>query len=353
MADNQEQKVNLFDYPAVTRWDTPVEQLNQALDTTNASPEERSLAEAFHGGFKNLQHLAASYMMKTGKQLLDPEGFEHEGIGRWLFETGEDWYTEVGADIADDKHRPRWKDVEGVGETSSWFADAIAEQIPLMAPGVVGGGLAGIAAAAAGWPVVAVTGAVWGVVGLTSYLLNTGDAYSKQLQKGGKIDEDVADVAGVVAAAFDVIIPGVITGKVVKALGPKLSKNLRDGLQKNVAKNLRLNTAVGSRIKRGITYALVEGSTEYLQEGLLEASVNYVNDLPTFEYSPEQKEILTEAFGLVLAVLLGQLPLLAEGLREKPLRLNLRLLMLKQQLVKLQLLQMRLYYLRRLISLLY
>ena len=296
MADNQEQKVNLFDYPAVTRWDTPVEQLNQALDTTNASPEERSLAEAFHGGFKNLQHLAASYMMKTGKQLLDPEGFEHEGIGRWLFETGEDWYTEVGADIADDKHRPRWKDVEGVGETSSWFADAIAEQIPLMAPGVVGGGLAGIAAAAAGWPVVAVTGAVWGVVGLTSYLLNTGDAYSKQLQKGGKIDEDVADVAGVVAAAFDVIIPGVITGKVVKALGPKLSKNLRDGLQKNVAKNLRLNTAVGSRIKRGITYALVEGSTEYLQEGLLEASVNYVNDLPTFEYSPEQKEILTEAF---------------------------------------------------------
>ena len=296
MADNQEQKIYLFDYPAVTRWDTPVDQLNQALDTTNVSSEERSLAEAFHGGYKNLQHLAASYMMKTGKQLLDPEGFEHEGIGRWLFETGEDWYTEVGADIADDKHRPRWKDVEGVGETSSWFADAIAEQIPLMAPGVIGGGLVGIAAAAAGWPVLAVTGAVWGTVGLTSYLLNTGDAYSKQLQKGGKIDEDVADVAGVVAAAFDVIIPGVITGKVVKALGPKLSKNLRDGLQKNVAKNLRLNTAVGTRIKRGITYALVEGSTEYLQEGLLEASVNYVNDLPPFDYSPEQKEIMTEAF---------------------------------------------------------
>ena len=75
---------------------------------------------------------------------------------------------------------------------------------------------------------------------LASYVLNTGDAYSSQLQAGGRIDEGVADKAGMVAALLDIIVPTWIVGR--WGLGNRLKRDLtkREG-SKNVG-NYKQNT---------------------------------------------------------------------------------------------------------------
>jgi len=230
-----------------------------------------------------MQAMLSSYGMTVGKGL-EESGFE--SVGKWLFSTTEELY-EKNIEAASQTQRKRYEETEGFGEKAEWFVETVKEQslmtgVPI-AVGFGGRALVSLLMATP-HPLVKAAGFA-GAAALSSYILQTGEAYSSQLEKGGRTDKSAAHLAGSVAALLDVITPTWLFG------GGKIGRLFK----RNIAEKIFSGSNVGKKILAGAMAWLSEGETEKVQEMLMEASVNFANDLPLWEFDEEQKEAIREA----------------------------------------------------------
>ena len=241
-----------------------------------------------YGGFQKsldlLQSMVGSYGMSVGKGLEDA-GLDT--VGKWLFSSSEEIYDK-NIEAASQSQRKRYEETEGFGEKAEWFVETLKEQ-SLMTGVPIAVGFGGQALTkmliAVPHPLVKAAGFM-GAAALASYVLQTGEAYSSQMQKGGRVDASAAHTAGIIAALLDVLTPAWLFGKI---------PGLGNALKRNISEKILSGSNIGKKILTGAIASLSEGETERLQESLIEASVNYANDLPLFEFDEEQRANIREA----------------------------------------------------------
>ena len=241
-----------------------------------------------YGGFQKsldlLQSMVGSYGMSVGKGLEDA-GLDT--VGKWLFSSSEEIYDR-NIEAASQSQRKRYEETEGFGEKAEWFVETLKEQ-SLMTGVPIAVGFGGQALTkmliATPHPLVKAAGFM-GAAALASYVLQTGEAYSSQMQKGGRVDASAAHTAGVAAALLDVLTPAWLFGKI---------PGVGNALKRNISEKILSGSNIGKKILTGLIASLSEGETERLQESLIEASVNYANDLPLFEFDEEQRANIREA----------------------------------------------------------
>jgi len=176
---------------------------------------------------------------------------------------------------------------EGLSGVAKWMHDTIGTQLPMLAVPLATGGLAAFATMLVGAPAAVGTAAALTGAYAANYVLNTGEAYSNQLQYGGNISPEKALVTGGIAAILDTLVPGAL----LRRLG--LSK----AFNKNLSEKLAKGTVLGNQFKRAFKFSLAEGSTEGLQEVVYKIGRNWANEeLAAGRLTPEDRAEIVEGF---------------------------------------------------------
>ena len=230
-----------------------------------------------------------------------------QGLGfRFVQMVGDMWdikeWEELGREGAEENFkissaykRQALLETEGMGDFQKWITDTVQTQIPMMLPSLAAGGIGAVIAAWAGLTGAAATAAIGAAAYIPNFVLNSGEAYSKQLEAKGNIDAETAAITGAFAAVLDTIIPGKIAGKIFNQ-GKK-------SFPSHVAKKLADGSAVGNRWRQGWRYATYEGGTEGLQEAIMQMSRDYVND-KAYGFTKADREEIIE--GVAAGFLMGK-----------------------------------------------
>ena len=265
---------------------TPAE-LNEAWNFT-LEPVESDLGApdpeygAWSAGADQMHGLGWRFVQMAG-DMLDIEAWEEVGKTR----------AEANFELASSYKRQALLESEGMSDFGKWVHDTVKTQIPMMAPSILAAGTLGILATIAGAPAAVVTAGVGLGAYVPNFILNAGEAYSKQIEAGGKVDPKVAAMTGALAAVLDSLVPGKVAGGIIgrgKSFSSHIAKKMADG------------SVVGNQFKRAFKFGFWEGATEGTQEAIMQMARDYVND-KSYGFTKEDRAEIIE--GIAAGFLMG------------------------------------------------
>ena len=211
--------------------------------------EERTLGESFGAGIDLLQGMGGGFAEASGQAT---------GID-WLEDFGRETREENLAEIGSVAPKQGFSESETFGDYTDWASETLAEQIPLMAPGLVGaigGGMAGTALT--GNPLGGLVGGMIGAF-VPSFVMGTGEVQMNIAEKGGEAPA-AAFIGGSAIAALDSILPGYLGSKLLTKFGKEAGTKIAAGI---LTKPSRLAPRV---LKGAGVGAATEAPTEAFQE---------------------------------------------------------------------------------------
>jgi len=169
--------------------------------------------------------------------------------------------------------KQRFQDIEDAGGFFNWMKQTAGEQIPLMAPSIVGG----VAGAAIGSvvPVVGTTiGAVLGTF-IPSLVLGVGETQSAIKGKNKDVEAPLtAFGSGAIIAALDSVLPYKVGSALVKAFGREAGEQV----VKLAATKIMSRAGAAKLAKVGAKTMALEGITEAVQEAVSEIAASHATD---------------------------------------------------------------------------
>lgn len=245
-------KISVDDYPA----------LDSAMRALSKRYEQPTFFDAFHRGLINLRGLQSSHAEAFGEAI-------HSDLVAKFGREGRIRSAREAADLP--KGVDFWEMIEGgdYSQVGQWLKELVGEQgamyLPILTGATFGAALGSMAGplAPVTAPVGATIGAVIGAV-VPSLIMGVGEVQ----QKIKEIDPDAvkpgwAYLGGSAIAALDMIVPGKVGSKIVKAFGHDTAEAIaKHILEKPLKQNLKY---IGKETGEAM---LIEGVTEGFQEAI-------------------------------------------------------------------------------------
>jgi len=208
---------------------------------------------AFSHGVDLLQGLGWRFVEATG-ELVGSEDLEAFGQAKAEAEFAQ---AEAGG------VKKKFLDIDSVGDFFTWLKQTGGEQIPLMAPSLVGGIAGGVAGSFV--PIIGtVIGAALGAF-IPSFILGVGETQNAIKERDKNVEAPGAAFgAGAIIGALDSLLPGKIGTMIRKAFGREAGEKM---LEKVAFKIMAKNAAA-----QGGKGAGMEGITEAIQEAISETT---------------------------------------------------------------------------------
>ena len=263
---------------------------NNAVNMTRETPVVRNwltrddlLAPIAHDDIPNLvksektaKDLTFTGVLSSGVDLLQGLGWrfvEATGEATGLEEIealgqagAEENFAAVSRDTG--QRRQRFMKIDTAGDFFQWMKETSAEQIPLMAPALVGG-VAGATLGSAAGPAGTIIGGVLGTF-IPSFVLGAGETQQAIKERDiGTEAPGVAFGAGALIAALDSALPGRVGTKLVKAFGLDVAEQVLKLSATRIMKNAA---------KEGGKGMALEGITEAIQEVISETAAAAATD---------------------------------------------------------------------------
>jgi len=224
-----------------------------SLTSSERIARELSFTGAFSGGVDLLQGQGWRFV-EAGAEALGAEGIEATAQA-----AAEEAFTAAGEQGV----KQRFLDIQTAGDFAQWMVQTGGEQIPLMAPALVGGIGGAIAGSAAG-PVGTVVGGVLGAF-IPSFILGVGETQQAIKERDVTVEAPgIAFGAGALIGLLDSALPGKVGTVLRKAFGRELAEQ---ALQRIGIRILARNVAV-----EGGKGMALEGITEAIQEVISETA---------------------------------------------------------------------------------
>ena len=167
------------------------------------------------------------------------------------------------------KQKQRFLDVKTAGDFFTWMKQTAGEQIPLMAPSLVGGLTLGTAGTLAGGPIGGVIGGTIGVF-VPSFVLGVGETQQAIKERDPSVEAPgIAFGAGALIGALDSALPGKVGTELVKAFGLDIAEK---------AVKLMATEIASRAAKAGAQGLALEGVTEAIQEVISETAAATATD---------------------------------------------------------------------------
>jgi len=167
------------------------------------------------------------------------------------------------------KQKQRFLDVKTAGDFFTWMKQTAGEQIPLMAPSLVGGLTLGAAGTAIAPGIGTVIGGTIGVF-VPSFVLGVGETQQAIKERDPRVEAPgIAFGAGALIGALDSALPGKVGTELVKAFGLDIAEK---------AVKLMATEIASRAAKAGAQGLALEGVTEAIQEVISETAAATATD---------------------------------------------------------------------------